>query len=103
MNFLDAAKSNRPFKRKEWDIWVEWNDDQYEFLYNVNMKLTLSLEDVHACDWEIKEDIVELPWSKVLKVYALGYEHGIKDPILYSEMKESQAALTSLKRELGFS
>lgn len=46
MNIIDAAKSGKPFKRKDWDFW---NTE--------NLIRHFSVEDILADDWVVKSEL----------------------------------------------
>lgn len=48
MNLIDAIKSGKPFKRKEWRS-IDWFDFD-------DVRHTFSKEDIVAGDWEIQKE-----------------------------------------------
>jgi hypothetical protein len=58
MNLIQAIRTDKPFKRRDWVIWVKAAQEEGEFfLQDVHMRLFVvcSLEDLLADDWEIQK------------------------------------------------
>jgi hypothetical protein len=70
MNFVEAIKSKKPFKRESWGVRQAWIVPP-EYKENQETIMTLVFEDLFYDDWIIWEkDISELP---------VGYS--VKDPL----------------------
>lgn len=69
MNLIDAIKSGRPFRRKGYMRWAaKWDGCYSEILrYEPSeQRVTFTVEDILADDWEIREPQVTITKSQFM-------------------------------------
>lgn len=77
MNFLEALKTGRPFRRPTWDTWMSgthrvWSS---QALFSLALQtedgqvLSFSREELVAEDWEVKEPGVLITRNEFLKAW----------------------------------
>lgn len=69
MNLLEAIKSGRPFRRKNWDLWtqVHGNCVTQPGLTEGLRQAHMCYEDILADDWEIQEPTVTITRAQFLE------------------------------------
>lgn len=54
MNYLEAIKSGKPYRRKEW-VSLKWHPS-FDLGNNMLTTISMPLEDLIADDWEVKKE-----------------------------------------------
>ena len=71
MNIIEAVKSGKPFRRKDWDKTVRTfpNNEDRAMMYQIGK------HDILADDWEIKEEKIELTKDQIKKALMDNVRH----------------------------
>lgn len=100
MNFLEALKTGKDFRRKSWDNenWYLFADGDYIKGYgdsshpskdDPRLNYRLTAPSLLANDWEVKEKTTELTWDEI-------------ESALDKHLHYPHTALDCIKKELGF-
>jgi len=63
MNIIEAVRTGKPFKRKDWDNWWCFEDGDLVDEYGNSVGYSFKFDDFLADDWEVKEDELLVPES----------------------------------------
>lgn len=86
MNLIDAIKSGKRFKRREWSEYIELK-------YGIDTYIAYSAESIIAEDWEVEEKKIEITESQLLEAW--------QKAIMINEFNANYERFETLKRELG--
>lgn len=92
MDFISAVKSGRPFKRIDWDEYLEPNCRMYQ----------IPLDGILATDWEIKEITVPVSRSQFYTAYSAALkEVGVCRRMCHLDTIALEKVITILGKKLG--
>lgn len=99
MNFMDAVKSGKPFKRRHWATYVLPVIGDFDVLrWSEGKDFVPTRGCIFATDYELFQEKVTITEEKLAEVW----NRTVAIPSCYLQKTEESATFDKFKKELGF-